>query len=90
MIDEAPQEVRIRFSKDVAYLLKERQWHPTQTISELENGDVILTMQAGGLDEMSTWALSWGPQAKVLSPPALVKLVAAELTAAARQYQRPR
>ena len=90
VIDEAPQEVRIRFSKDVAYLLKERQWHPTQTISELKNGDVILTMQAGGLDEMSTWVLGWGPQAKVLSPPALVKLVAAELTAAARQYQHPR
>lgn len=90
VIDEAPQEVRIRFKQEVAYMFKERQWHPTQTIKKLKHGDVILTMQAGGLKEISTWVLGWGPQAKVLSPPALVKLVAAELTAAARQYRRSR
>ena len=71
-------------------MFKERQWHQTQTIKELKNGDVVLTMQTGGLKELSSWVLGWGPQAKVLSPPALVKLAAAELTAAARQYQRPR
>ncbi len=90
VIDEAPQEVRIRFKKEVAYLLKERQWHPTQKIKSLKNGDVVLTMQAGGLGEIATWVLSWGPQAKVISPPALVKLVSSESSAAARQYQRRR
>ena len=90
VIDEAPQEVRIRFKKEVAYLLKERRWHPTQTLKKLKNGDVILTMQAGGQDEISTWVLGWGPQAKILSPPTLVKLVTAELAAAARQYRLSR
>lgn len=90
LIDEIPQEVRIRFKKESAYLFKERQWHPTQTIKKFKNGDVVLTMQAGGLDEIATWVLSWGPQAKVLSPPALVQLVTAELTTATRQYRRPR
>ena len=90
VIEEKPQEVSIRFSKEVAYLIKERQWHPTQTLKELKNSDVVLTMQAGGLDEIATWVLSWGPQAKVLSPPALVNLSTAELTAAARQYRRSR
>lgn len=86
LIDEIPQEVRIQFKKESAYLFKERQWHPTQTLKGLKNGDVVLTMQAGGLDEIATWVLSWGPQAKVLSPPALVQLVTTELAAAARQY----
>lgn len=90
VIDEAPQEVRIRFKKESAYLLKERQWHPTQTLKGLKNGDVVLTMQAGGLDEIATWVLSWGPQAKVLSPPALVQLVTTELAAATRQYRPSR
>jgi proteasome accessory factor B len=90
VIEETPQEVRIRFKKEAAYMFSQRQWHPTQTTKRLKNGDVILTMKAGGLKEISSWVLSWGPQAKVLSPPALVKLVTAELTAAARQYRRSR
>jgi proteasome accessory factor B len=90
VIEETPQEVSIQFSKEVAYLIKERQWHPTQTIKKLKNGDGVLTMQAGGMKELASWVLSWGPQAKVLSPPALVKLVTAELTAAARQYRPSR
>lgn len=90
VIEETPQKIRIRFKKEVAYMFKERQWHPTQTLKKLKNGDVVLTMQAGGLDEIATWVLSWGPQAKVLSPPALVKLVTAELAAAARQYRPSR
>ena len=90
VIEEASQTVRVRFNKEVAYLVKERQWHPTQTLRQLTNGDVILTMQTGGLDELTSWVLSWGPQAKVLAPPALVQLVTVKSTAAARQYRRPR
>jgi predicted DNA-binding transcriptional regulator YafY len=88
IIEEPPQEVQIRFSKDVAYLIKERQWHPTQRIKALKNGDVILTMQAGGLDEITSWVLSWGAKAKVLVPPALAEAVLVQLSAAQKLYSR--
>jgi predicted DNA-binding transcriptional regulator YafY len=84
-----PEKVTIQFKKDVAYLLKERQWHSSQRLTRLKNGAVILEMRVGGMEEVCSWVLSWGPYAKVLSPPSLVKMVATELQAAARQYQAP-
>lgn len=82
-----PVPVRIRFSPDAAYLVKERQFHPTQTLREHEDGSVELRMTAGGLEEIASWVLSWGEQAKVLAPRELVDLVRARLTATANQYR---
>jgi proteasome accessory factor B len=90
ILEGPPQKIRIQFSPEVAYLLKERQWHPTQTIVTRKDGSVVLNMQAGGLEEVTSWVLSWGPHAKVLAPPTLVKDVKDELSAAARQYSSVR
>ena len=88
IFEEAALTIRIRFSRDVAHLLKERQFHPTQTIKSFKTGEVILTMQAGGLDEIASWILSWGPSAEVLAPPALIESVASQLAAASKHYTR--
>lgn len=85
-----PETVRIEFKKDVAYLLKERQWHPTQKLTRMKNGAVLLQMKVGGMEEVCSWVLSWGPYAKVVSPPSLLKMVAGELQAAVRQYPATR
>ena len=88
ILEGPPQKILIKFSRDVAYLLKERQWHPTQTIVTRKDGSVVLSMKAGGLEEVITWVLSWGPHAKALAPAELVKEVKEELSAAAKQYSR--
>ena len=86
LIEEPSKTVRIWFSPDVAYLLKERQWHSTQSLKQHKDKSVIVTFQAGGLDEIATWVLSWGANAKVLSPPELIQSVRAHLEAARKQY----
>lgn len=86
LIDEPPKTVRIWFSADVAYLLKERQWHPTQSLKQQKDNSVIVTFLAGGLDEITSWILSWGADAKVMSPPELVQSVCAQLTTARKHY----
>lgn len=86
LIDEPPKTVRIWFSQDVAYLLNERQWHPTQSLTQQNDKSVIVTFQAGGLDEIATWVLSWGADAKVLDPPELVKDVTSKLARARIRY----
>jgi predicted DNA-binding transcriptional regulator YafY len=88
VMDEPAKTIRVRFSRDAAHLLKERQWHPTQTIKALKTGDVVMTMQAGGLDEITSWVLSWGEDAQVLEPPELIEKVTARLNAAQKQYAR--
>lgn len=89
LIAEFPQEVRIWFSPGVAYLMEERQWHPTQRIKKLRDGSVEVTFHAGGLDEIAWWVLSWGKEAKVLSPPALVKIMTDQLSKSLKHYFRP-
>jgi proteasome accessory factor B len=88
LIEEQPQKVRIWFSRDVAHLMSERQWHPSQRIKKLKNGSVELSFHAGGLDEIAWWVLSWGKEAKVLSPPKLVKIMTDQLLKSLKHYSR--
>jgi proteasome accessory factor B len=67
-------------------VVKERQFHPTQKLTEHKNGSIELEMTAGGLDEVVYWVLSWGPYAQVLSPPKLVKAVREQLETARELY----
>jgi len=90
LIDEPPQEVKIWISPDWAYFVKERKWHPTQTLRPQKDGSVILTMKCGGLDELTAWILSLGPDAKVLGPSELVEKVSRLLALAAKSYQPSR
>lgn len=89
LIEEPPQEVKIWIAPDWAYFVKERQWHPTQALQTQKDGSVILTMQCGGLDELTAWVLSFGPGAKVLGPQSLIDQVSSQLASAARLYQSP-
>lgn len=88
LFDERPQDVTIRFSSDVAHLILERTWHPSQRIKKLKSGAVEVTLHVGGLDEISWWVLSWGKEAKALSPPKLVKIMTDQLSKSLKQYSR--
>jgi len=78
--------VRVRFDKVVADYFKERQWHPTQRVESLRNGDVIVSLQAGGIDEIVSWILGWGAHAQVLGPPQLVEHIQDQLAKAQGRY----
>jgi len=90
LIQEPPLDVKIWIASEWAYFVKERSWHPTQTLQTQKDGSVILTMQCGGLDELTAWILSFGSGAKVLGPQSLIDQVSSQLTAAARSYQSSR
>jgi proteasome accessory factor B len=90
LIEEPPQEVKIWISRDWAYFVKERRWHPTQDLRTQKDGSVILTMRCGGLDEITAWVLSFGPGARVLGPHALIDNVSSQLTLAAKPYRSSR
>ncbi|HJT20944.1 MAG TPA: WYL domain-containing protein [Nitrospira sp.] len=86
LIEGDVMDVQVQFSKDVADYFMERQWHPTQKVKQLKNGDVIVSFQAGGVDEIVSWVLSWGMYAKVLSPSDLIKIVWDQLRKTQGQY----
>lgn len=61
-------QVRIRFDAFAAQLVSERQWHGSQRIKPLADGQVEVSMQLGSLEEVERWVLSWGAHAEVLQP----------------------
>jgi proteasome accessory factor B len=67
----ARTHVRIHFDAFAARLVSERQWHASQEIAILENGEIELSLALGGVEEIERWILSWGEHATVLEPPAL-------------------
>ncbi len=87
LIDEPAQMVRIQFTPNVAYLVKERRWHPSQKNEVQKDGSIIATFTAGGMDELASWVLSWGQEARVLEPQVLVDAVTLHLARALDRYR---
>lgn len=79
-------EVAIRFDAYQARYIRERQWHPTQTLAELPDGRLILRFQGGGLGEIRRWVMRYGSHAEVLEPPELRAEVAKEAAQLAALY----
>jgi proteasome accessory factor B len=65
--------IRIRFDKFAAQLVRERVWHPSQQIQELTGGEIEFRVTLSSLHEIEPWVLSWGVHAKVISPPDFIK-----------------
>jgi predicted DNA-binding transcriptional regulator YafY len=74
-----PIEVAIWFDRPTAPYIRERQWHLTQTLEEHPDGAVTMRMEVPGLNEVKRWVLGYGAGARVLNPPKLVEIVAAEV-----------
>ena len=79
---EEPMDVVVRFTEEQAPYIRERIWHPSQKLEELEDGRVVLRLRAGGFYEIKSWVLSFGAAAEVLEPEELRAAVREEMRAA--------
>jgi proteasome accessory factor B len=84
---EKPLNITIRFSADQAPYVRERIWHPSQRIRELEDGGIELRLRAGGLFELARWVLAWGDAAEVRAPRRLRDYVSSAFASAAAIYR---
>ena len=78
--------VRIQFDGFAARLVRERDWHPSQKIRELKNGEIELEMTLGALEEIERWILSWGEHAKVRGPKILADNVKKQIQRTLKKY----
>jgi proteasome accessory factor B len=60
--------IRVRFAAEVAHLIGERIWHPSQHSEVHADGTVILSLQAGGRTEILAWLYGFVPHVEVLEP----------------------
>lgn len=82
-----PQPIQIRFSKKVAPFIRERRWHPTQTIEEHPDGALTLHMCVPGLTEVMRWVMGYSGDAIVEGCPELVEMIRLESAKMAAHYQ---
>ncbi len=71
LVHEAPMPVRVRFGPEIAYLIQERVWHPSQSVEVQPDGSLELAFQAGGKREILAWLYSFIPHVEVLEPKSL-------------------
>jgi predicted DNA-binding transcriptional regulator YafY len=73
--------VRVRLKDYAARLAQERRWHPSQetTVLDAKGSKVEVRFEAGALEEVVRWVLSFGSKAEVVGPPELRQMVREEL-----------
>ncbi len=69
------QDIVIRFSSFAAEFIREKKWHPSQKLKELDDGGIELQLKLSSLIEVQRWILGWGGNATVVNPPELVQRI---------------
>ena len=73
-----PIEVELRFDKATAALAKDRIWHPTQKITLLKSGGMLMTLTVADSREVVGWVLSFGSGVHIVGPESLRTAVKTE------------
>ncbi len=75
VVEGEAQTVRLRFGAELARLMEEAVWHPSQVLERRADGSVIMTLRVFYTYELVNWILGWGEKVEVLEPEALRKEV---------------
>jgi hypothetical protein len=82
------QRCVIECEPSIAPYIRERTWHPTQTLSAPdENGRVRLSFESRALPDVARWVSTWQGAAVPLEPPELVTRVYRALTEGATRMR---
>ena len=87
VIQTEPEKVVIRFDPSLERYLRENIWHPSQSFSKETDGNILLSMEVGGLVEVMGWVLGFGRRAEVLEPAYFRRTVEEEVKALAMRYE---
>jgi predicted DNA-binding transcriptional regulator YafY len=82
----APERIEVAFEPGIARYIKERVWHPSQSIREDADGTLTMTLDVCNDWALRSWILGFGPLARVISPPILAAQILDEIERARSQY----
>lgn len=66
-----PVHVKLRFLPEAARWVKSETFHPSQRITECNDGTIIFEATVNGRREISRWILGYGSEVEVLEPESL-------------------
>lgn len=62
------QTVRLRFAPSAAKYIREKVYHPSQSVQAHPDGGLTLQFSLRSLTEVRRWIMSWGSECEVLEP----------------------
>ncbi len=86
VIKEEAFEVKVEFVGFAAGFVVERIWSPDQQIQQLQGGKIHLSFSASSEPELVAWLLSFGDEARLLSPDWLVEEVKGQVARMGKNY----
>jgi len=75
--NQHPELIRLHFDAEVATIVQERLWHPTQAFTTLENGGLEMTLEMEPNIDLQRWLNGFLGQFEVLEPLSLRQRMAA-------------
>ena len=82
-----PERVELEFAPEAAPWVRERIWHPSQTVEERADGSLAVTMRVCDDGALRSWILSFGPGVRVTAPRTLARRIADDLQKAHARYR---
>lgn len=86
---DGQQRYSIWFDPLAARYVRERQWHPSQEITEHLDNSLTFSFMATSIDEVRRWVLGFGASAQVLEPAELRRILAEEFEDGHKMYSEP-
>lgn len=83
-----PEKIVVEFTSDVAPFVRERRWHKSQVIEDATDGGIAVTLTVCNDRPLLAWILSFGPDARVISPISLAQQVFEAANLTRRRYMR--
>lgn len=77
-------EIVVELSPLIAEAVIAREWRRGQRVRQCGDGSALITFEVSDLGEGVRWSFGFGPQARVVAPPAAVDLACSQLVAMAR------
>jgi len=68
VVESEVKAIRLRFDSEIARIMEETIWHPSQVLEKQRDGSIIMTLRVTDTVELHSWILGWGEKVKVLEP----------------------
>ncbi len=82
-----PVRVELEFAPRTAGYVRERLWHPSQSVQERPDGSLQMTLDVCTDWALTSWILSFGPYVRVLAPASLAAEIREALQGASARYE---
>lgn len=69
VVEGEVKTIRLKINApEIARMMKETIWHPSQVLEKQSDGSVIMTLRVTYTVELYSWILGWGDKVEVLEP----------------------